>query len=189
MAKKKNGNSKKTTDIKASVSSLIALGKAELFNAPMEDLSPQQKAEAWAVIDTFVTILSQRNGELREGLFEMVQKVGDKMEGGHFQANIEGNEVKRERRQGKLPEDKAFRALLKELSIPLTDCYSEETLYKIDPSKINYLIDNGRLPAEKVEELKKVTYALKVKPRADLAVELDRVSGRFKKLKKAKRTR
>ncbi len=193
MAKKKNGNGKKTgkktTDIKTSVSSLIALGRAELFNAPMEDLSPQQRAESWAVIDTFVTILSQRNGELREGLFETVQEVGDKTEAGHFIANIEGNEVKRERRQGKSPADKEFRVLLKELSIPLTDCYSEETVYKLDPSKVQYLIDGGRLPAEKVEELKKVTYALKVKPRADLAAELDRVSDRFKKLKKAQRTR
>ena len=177
MAKKKNGNGKKETDLKTSVSSLIALGKAELFNAPMEDLSPQQRAEAWAVIDAFETVLSERKGELREGLFTMVQEIGDKTAAGHFIANVEGNEVKRERRQGKSPEDKAFRALLK------------ETVSKMDPSKIQYLIDGGRLPAEKVEELKRVTFALKVKARTDLAAELDRVSDRFKKLKKAKRTR
>ncbi len=187
MAKKTNGKGKKTADLKKGVTSLIALGKAELFNAPVEDLSPQQKAEAWAVIDTFETVLSGRKGELREGLFTTVQEIGDQTEAGHFIANIEGNEVKRERRQGKSPADKEFRALLKELSIPLTDCYSEETVYKLDMSKVNYLIDGGRLPAEKVEELKKVTYALKVKPRADLGAELNRVSERFKKLKTAKR--
>ncbi len=186
MAKKKNGNGK-GMDIQTDVTSLIALGNAKLFHAPLESLSPQQRAEAWATIDAFETVLSERKLELREGLFETVMEIGDQTEAGHFVANIEGNEVKRERRQGRSPEDKPFRALLKGLSIPLTDCYSEETTYKLDMSKVKYLIDGGRLPAEKVEELKKVTYALKVKPQSDLAVALDRVSERFKKLKKAKR--
>lgn len=190
MAKKKNGkngNGKNPpgADIQKDVATMISLGQSEMFIASMEALNPQQRAVAWTVIDRMEKVFAERKSELREALFETVMEIGDQTEAGHFIANIEGNEVKRERRQGKSPEDKPFRSLLKDLSIPLTDCYSEETTYKLDPSKVQYLIDGGRLPAEKVEELRKVTFALKVKPESDLAAELDRTAARFKKLKKA----
>ena len=196
MAKKtgNGGGKKKTpknpgTDIQKDVAQVISLGRSLMFNAPIDKLNPQQRAVAWAVIDTMETIFTERKEELRQGLFETVMEIGDETDAGHFIANIEGNEVKRERRQGKSPDDKPFRDLLKSLSIPLTDCYSEETTYKLDPSKVTYLIDGGRLPAEKVEELKKVTFALKIKPESDLAAELGRTAERFKKLKAAKRKR
>jgi hypothetical protein len=181
MAKKKS-----KTDIEQSMKGLMALGLSEMFNIDPAELNPQQRTEAWATIDAMGAVFLARKEELRESLLEIVQEVGDETEAGHFVANIEGNEVKRERRQGKSPEDKAFRELLKSLSIPLTDCYTEETKYTLDPSKVQYLIDGGRLPEDKVHELKKVTFALRVKANSDLRAELDRVSERFKKLKTKK---
>ena len=186
MAKKKSGDGD-GTDITKTVTGLMALGQSGMMNLDPEEMSPEQRTVAWATIDAMETVFSVRKSELRESLLEAVQKIGDETEGGHFVANIDGSEVKRERRQGKSPDDKEFRELLKSLSIPLTDCYTEETKYTLDPSKVQYLIDGGRLPEEKVEELKKVTFALKVKPEKRLAESLDQVTERFKKLKKAKR--
>ena len=147
----------------------------------VEDLTAEQQAFVWAVVDCVSEILKYRKDDLRAGLFEVADRVGEKTDKGHMVAVIDGIKVTKERKRARKPNEKEMEALLEELHMPVTDVFDEvqETKLVLNQSKVDHLVRTGRLPKEKVEAMHRITFALKVKPSEDLKARLDRVRGRI----------
>lgn len=132
-----------------------------------EGLSFQEKVSLWKVCDRLEDAIKGRKESLRIALLEWAEKNGHPTDKGGSVYTDETFTITREKREGKMPEDKPFRALLKEKGIPLTEAYDEVKELTYSPSKVKYLIDTGKLTEVEVNNLKKVSFALKVEAPED----------------------
>ena len=157
-----------------------------LFNGAIEKLEPVQAVVVWAMADLLSDVSTARKEELRLKLLDLAKKMGAKTEKGHFVAEIDGNEVINEIRVPKLPAESYIRELFEKRGIPIAEGFTETKTYKMDPSKIDYLIDTGKLTKEEVEAGIKTVDALKVHPSPELKDVLDRVTHRLGSIPPAK---
>lgn len=163
------------------------LGFGSLFNASLEKMEPYEKAIVWSLLDLFKDLAKERCDEAREALFVDAEAVGVKTEKGHFTIEMEdGTTVTKERRQRSNPSEDHVKMLLEKYRIPLAEAFSEKKSFVLDPSKLQHLVDTGKLPSAEVEEGKGVTWALKVKASTDLATALEGVQKMIEKVKPPK---
>jgi hypothetical protein len=160
-----------------------------IFNMPLAKMTREQVAGAWLLVDLMEEITKDRKGELREALLEECAKRGITDEKGSFLMEVQGAKIKREKRQGKLPEEEGLKALLEKYRVDLDDCFDKVEYRVLNASKLESLIDTGKLPASEVDALKKITWALKVDPTDEVKKDLDTIMSRMGKLKPAKGTK
>lgn len=127
-----------------------------------DGMSFQEKVSIWKALDQLEDAIKGRKEALRQSLLAWAAKHGAPTDKGGQVYTDETFTVTREKRGGKMPEDKPFRELLKKKEIPLTEAFDEVKALVYSPSKVKYLIDTGKLTEAEVEGLKKVDYALKV---------------------------
>lgn len=132
-----------------------------------EGLTFQEKVSLWKALDRLADAIEARKEALRLSLLEWAQNNGHPTEKGGSVYTDETFTVTREKRAGKKPEDKPFRALLKKKGIAITDAFDETKSLVYSPSKVQYLIDTGKLTQDEVDNLIKVSFALKVEAPED----------------------
>jgi hypothetical protein len=158
---------------------LSELNIEKVFTDPIDTFTDEQAATAWAMIDLLEKVVEERKKNLRESLLARAEKAGKKKENGSFEAAMGGVTVINERRQAKLPDEEVVKACLKEAGLEYEDAFTAQMVWTMDPSKVEFLVQGGKLPAEKIEASKKVTSALKVKPDKAIKAQLDNVKKRL----------
>lgn len=151
----------------------------KVFTDPIDSFTDEQAATAWAMIDLLEKVVEGRKKDLRESLLARAEKAGTKKENGSFEAAMGAVTVINERRQAKLPDEDVVKACLKEAGLEYEDAFTAQMVWTMDPSKVDFLVQGGKLPAEKIEASKKVTLALKVKPDKSIKAQLDNVKKRL----------
>jgi hypothetical protein len=146
-----------------------------MFTDDVSSFSDEQAANSWTMIDLLEKIIKTRKESLRATLLERAEKSGTKKENGSFEATMGNINVINERRQEKLPDENVVKQLLKEANLEFTDAFNEDISWVMNPSKVEFLVQCGKLPADKIEASKKVTSALKMKPNEELKKQLDTV--------------
>jgi len=138
------------------------LGGKAMGTDPWDD-SLEDVVSAWQVLDAVQKACVGRLAQLRERLMEEAEAAGTHTkQKGHRLFLEDGVTVTRERREDRLPGDEPLRELLQKKGIALRDAYSRKMQWVIDPSKLDQLIELGKLKKKEVENLKGVNFAMKV---------------------------
>jgi hypothetical protein len=141
----------------------------ELFGTSPEEQSVQDRARAFFVLNYLGTAIEKRREVYRKLLLADMEKVGRassadveaKVKHPDLLAVFDGElTLKREVRESKLPEVEAFAKLVLESGLSVLDVCDEVKKLELNPSKIEHQIAIGKLKADAVNALKKVTYAL-----------------------------
>lgn len=151
----------------------------KVLTAPIDTLTDEQAASAWAMVDLMEKVIEERKKNLREHLLVRANETGKKKENGSFEVEMGPVTVINERRQAKLPDEEVVKAALKEAGLEYEDAFTAQMVWTMDGSKVDFLVQGGKLPAEKIEASKKVTFALKVKPDKALKSQLEGVKKRL----------
>lgn len=144
---------------------------------PVEDTPIEDLVEHWVLLKYLKEASEDRMKALRNELLNRAETYGADTEKGGSKLTVEGTLVLRERRQAALPDEKKLRKLLDERGISPDKAFSKVTNVVMDASKVKALVDLGKLPGDKVEAMRKVTWALRVKESFDLADTLEAIAG------------
>lgn len=176
--------SSKNTDLTKFDSEVRPLVRGDILHTPPDRLNVEEAVKAFALVKHIGEKVEDRRKELRahllvEGsILEHAEKVG---KGGSTKTMVEGNKVTRKRTEKKLANVKGLKALLKEKGISEDAAFTSttETFTKtvVDPSKVEALVQTGRLTAKEVEGCHVIQWTLQVNPSAaikDILEEFDR---------------
>ena len=136
-------------------------------------LNDEELATAWTMIERVEKACAARKKELRAALLTRIGKNGSPDKKGHVQYSADGIRLVRQKRVSKLPDEKRFKALLSAKRVSHKSVFDPVVEHKLNPSKMQHLIDTGRIKQEEVDRLQKVTYALTVKPSETITALLD----------------
>ncbi len=147
------------------------------MKADPKELEIEEMVQAWAILAYVAGTVEARQKELRIRLLAEAEEFGRMTEKGGQRLLVESTLVQREKRVAKLPNESAFKELMNTANIGLEQAFSKATKTVLDPSKVENLVNLGKLKTADVERLKKVTWALRVKPSSTLDTILDEAFG------------
>lgn len=147
------------------------------MGAPVNALELEGLVQAWALLAFVSQAVEARQKILRERLLDEAEEFGRMTEKGGQRLMVHNSLVQREKRIAKLPDEEGFKALLASADIDFDAAFSKVQKVILDPSKIDGLVNLGKLKAGDVERLKKVTWALRVKPSNELDTILEEAFG------------
>lgn len=155
------------------ITNLAKLTAGRLFSANPNEFTDEEAAGAWALIDLLASVSKDRKEVLRANLLERAEKEGAPNEKGSYIATFGELKVIKEKRVAKLPDEKVVEAELKAAGIDYEEAFTSKTTWAMDPSKVEFLAKAGKLPVDKLEDSKKVTWALKVRPSGPIKDYID----------------
>jgi|HubBroStandDraft_6_1064221.scaffolds.fasta_scaffold509259_2 hypothetical protein len=144
------------------------LAPEPLFRDDPESADTDVAIAAWAMLDEFITMANERKQAYRKVLLERAESAGAPTSKGGQSMWADDNEVIREKRQGKKPAEEGLRTLLKEKQIAPGEVFDEVKVSQMNMSKIQYLIDTGKVSEKEISDLCKVSWALKVNKSDDI---------------------
>jgi hypothetical protein len=140
----------------------IASGK--LMKEPTDNLSLIEQTQAYCVLKKVGEAVEGRIKELREPLMAVAEASGVVTDTGNKEHDVDGSRVVVEHRKSKLPDSTAVTKLLQEKGIPLMEAFDEVKSLQLNPSKLDFLVQTGKLTAEQLTALCGETLALRVYP-------------------------
>lgn len=146
-----------------------------IFNAALDNLGPDQLLVAWELLDLLQGLTKERTEEARKLLLDMTLKSGALTEKGHLVMEIDGTTITRQKSKGKTLSEEFVEKLIESRHLAREQAFSQATVWVVDPSKIDDLINTGRLTKEEVEAGYKETFSLKVKESEGLQEMLDAI--------------
>ena len=155
------------------VDDLRPLMESDTLLASPAHSAPGDLVEYWALLTYLADEVEKRKKDLRGQLLELAESVGATTDKGGQKFTLDGSIVMRQRRVNKTPDVAGLKSLLTLSEIDLDEAFTKQVKVVPDISKIQNLIDLGRLDEDKVEKLKKVTWALSVRPSFELLDLLD----------------
>ena len=143
----------------------------------LRDMGEEEILQAWTLLRCAGDFIAKRLDEIRAVLLKEAAEFGQDTDKGGQRLYVGRHLVLREKRVAKLPEADKFKALMETAGLKLDQAYTKKTTTVLDPSKIENLINLGKLNTKAVDKIKKVTWALRVKPDPDLETVLDEAFG------------
>jgi len=150
----------------------IVSGTDLLFAKDVDSMSREQSVGAWTVLDLLEKVSKDRKELNRLNLLE-ISKEGEPNEDGSRSVEIDGTTIVAEARTPEFPDEKLLKAILKSKGLPLDSCFDQVTAYQLNPHKLDFLVDQGKVTKEEVDSCRKTTYALKVKPNKETKAKLN----------------
>jgi hypothetical protein len=146
----------------------ISFSSGDLLNLPTEEMTAEQSVAAYATLQLMESVITERKEQLRLKLFEVAVDNGSVDDNGTYRASIDGCGVGKRKSAGKLDE-KGLKKLLTKYNIALDSCFDQVTSFEFNNSKLEFLIDTGKIPKEEVDKLKKITYTIEFRPSDKIA--------------------
>lgn len=134
----------------------------EAMNTEIDDFEVEDLAAAFVYLDYAEKEAKKRKEAMRERLLKEADKRGSVTEKGGSILFTDAAKVIKERRVAKLPPDSTLLALLQTKGLDPMTVFTTVKTQQIDPSKLELAIDTGKLDFDEVNQLRKVSYALKV---------------------------
>ena len=174
----------KKTDLTKFNAEVRPLVRGDILHAPVDGLPVEAAVEAFAIVKHVGKKLEERQKELRAHLIdnkEVLKTAVPVGEGGSTKTMVSGNNVTRKRTEKKLANVKKLREILQAKSIPESEVFTTTTetitTTVVDPSKLDALVQTGRLTEDDMKACHVIQWALTVQASAkvkDLLEEFDR---------------
>jgi hypothetical protein len=147
---------------------LTPIGQGKMMQADPREVPLSDVTTSYAVLNHLEKVIGARKKQLKPHLMSQAETHGDTTDKGGSVLAVDDEKIVRERRISSEPNEDKLRALLETNSIPILDCFDEVKSVKLNASKLQYLIDIGKLKKDEVEGLRDETFALKVDPGPEL---------------------
>lgn len=154
------------------VEELSNLGKGALLTAKLpaaDGAGISDIVEIYIALNTLQKIIAARLSDIKPLLHEVAEQNGDLTEKGSLQLYVGENRVIREKRESTAPDEEKLRALLETRGVDLDAVFDTIQTYILNPSKLQYIIDTGRIDKNEVVSLKETNWAIKAEPGPELA--------------------
>ncbi len=158
------------------VQSYVApLTTSALMHSDVESLSTGEALELWLMLVMIEKMVEERKKQLHPRLMSEAASHGKKdTTNGSFRMDLAGGStITKERREGKQIDIDKMAALLASKEIPIEEGCDEQLSWVVSLSKVQHLIHNGKLTQQEVDDLKSVSWALKVSGSKNLKKLLD----------------
>ena len=152
---------------------IAPLLSGDVMNLDERHMSVEEAVAAYAFMQALEKKIEKRKAVLRDRVMQEAESQGRRTEKGGQLLMVENTKVVREKRMTKTPPEAGLREILAREGLDMKSVFSERTTYVLDPSKLQMLLDRGKLEAQEIEELKKVSYALKVEASSELTAMID----------------
>lgn len=148
---------------------------SDLMHSDIETLSTGEALELWLMLSLIEKLIEERKKQLHPRLLNEAASHGKKdTTTGSFKMELTGGStIIKERREGKQIDIDKMAALLASKEIPIEEGCDEQLSWVVSLSKVQHLVHNGKLTQEEVDDLKSVSWALKVNGSKDFKKLLD----------------
>jgi hypothetical protein len=92
---------------------------------------------------------------------------------------VNGTKLGKRKNVGTKPDEEGLKQLLRSKGISLTEGFDEVTVYSYNPSKVDFLVESGKLTRSEVDALRKVTYTIECEASDELAKYVSEARGKF----------
>lgn len=123
---------------------------------------------SYAALNHIEKVIAKRKKELNPHLMKQAEAHGSLTEKGHRVLEVGQEKVTRERKLTAGPNEEKLKALLETKKLALFDVFDEVKAVVLNPSKLAYLVDTGKLKSDEVEALREESFALQVEPGPEL---------------------
>lgn len=162
------------------------LSSGEVLHADIDKMSMAERITSISIVKWMIAKLTDRSKSLNERLKEDTRQVGAANEKGHVRfSHPQAGVCTVERRVSKTADEDELKTLLLTNNIAPDSVYDVKPVQVLNTSKLNQLVELGKLKAADVEKLYKVTYALTVDPSEALTAQLEAVAHGFETEKAA----
>lgn len=144
------------------------LGQGTMMTVDPTTCAVADVVVAYASINFLEKVIEKRKAELKPHLLSQAQTHGQVTEKGHSVLELEDAKVTRERKLSAGPDEDKLKRLLETYGLSLIDCFDEVKKVVLNPSKLQYLVDVGKLKGAEVEALRTESFALRVEPGPEL---------------------
>lgn len=158
---------------------LKPMSSGEVMHSPVESMTTEELFHGYAIVQTMEKFLKDRREALNARLKEVIKKTGVTTEEGHVRLAHEGTYGTMQKRVSKSPDLDALKKLLAKASIDTSEVFDEVKTLEFNPSKLNSLVELGKLKQVDVKLLFGETFALVVEPSPAIAQQLEEVAKSF----------
>jgi hypothetical protein len=123
---------------------------------------------SYAAINHLEKVIGKRKEVLKPHLISQAETHGTPTEKGHRVLEVGQEKVIRERKLSSEPDEDKLKALLETKGISILEAFDEVKAVVLNASKLQYLVQIGKLKAEEVEALRDESFALKVEAGPEL---------------------
>lgn len=156
-------------------SHVAPLTTSDLMHSDIATLSTGEALELWLMLSMIEKMIEDRKKQLHTRLMSEAASHGKKdATNGSFKMELAGGStIIKERREGKQIDIDKMSALLSSKEIPIEEGCDEQLSWVVSLSKVQHLVHNGKLTRQEVDDLKNVSWALKVNGSKDFKKLLD----------------
>ena len=159
--------------LQAILADATSMAKSKLFTEDVTALSLNDMVQSHILLKALASAIEARLTEFKGPLKGFVELKGAKNDKGTQTLLVEGSSVSIEHKRASLPDDSKLRELLALKEISITDGFDEVKTLNVNPSKVDFLIQTGKLKADEVDAIvPHLTPALKIKASPDLQEKL-----------------
>jgi len=153
--------------------SVLPLTGSDIMLKPVDQMTPIEAAQAHLALKLVDEMLEERLGALREKLLDVALKEGKLTDKGGHRYDFEGIRVLRERREEKNLKVEKVVDLLKEKGIDIGEGCDEIKKLVVNMSKIQSLVEIGKLAKTDIDSITGITIALKIFPSDEIKAILE----------------
>jgi hypothetical protein len=143
-------------------SAVKPLTQGEVVATPIEKMSPADLVLAFRVLDFIEKQVKTRKAALRDALLGYADTFGVEDKKGSKHAQLDGSKITKEKRISTDPNADGLKTLLTAAQLGLSEAFDEVKTLQVNPSKVAFLVETGKLKDSEVAALHAVTWALKV---------------------------
>ena len=151
----------------------------DILRAPVEELNPSEVVEAYAIVKFLGDKVEGRRTELRKRIVEdeVIANAGKKTPSGGSSATIAGHKLQRKKTVKRFQNQSKIRQVMQERGLKESDVFDEtqEIIIKkaVNPSKVERLVETGKLSSEEVESFHVVQWTVVVSASESLEALLE----------------
>lgn len=136
--------------------------KGAAMSTPLDDMSINQMVLAYKLADFVEKAVKARKEALRTEILAWTEQHGELTEKAGYVADVAGFRVTNEARRSTSPDPEGIKAMLEAQALGVDEAFDTVKVLQLSPSKVKFLVESGKLDEDAVEELHKVTRALRV---------------------------
>lgn len=142
---------------------MIPFTKGSLMAIDEDDLSAEEAAVAYRLVDAVEKMCKARKDALKPRLHQFAEDGGVLTEkGGHILTVENGFKVTREKRVSSTPDAEGIKNMLKDAGLKTEEAFTVIKVHQLDVSKVKFLVESGKFNEDEVKALHNVSFAMKV---------------------------
>ena len=137
----------------------------EVMNANIKKLDRDDLGSTYTVLDSAEKEIKLRKGKVRDRIIYVLKKYGTLNERGNHVLETATCVLTRQSRKNKMPDAEKVRTVLVKNGIEPSAVFTVVQKTELDPSKIQALIETGRITAKEIDDCRNVSDAVSIKTR------------------------